>query len=490
MNSSAMHRILATGALLFLVLPNALFLLGWIHAWLAIPLVAWLLVAAFLVRNKLTFSHAPWKRSDFVCMLGLLIGCAFMTESLAFTGHTLQGADFAVRNAIYDTLVREDWPLHNGRGDHFTYYLGYWLPAAAIAKLCPCIDRNVILWWWTYGGFALMTGLFYVRFRRKTPLLLGVMFLTAPLFEWVDAPFLLEEIAAVIPMAQPLADAFSPLGQWIEGFRYDPLWRQLAVFCFNNGIPAGVLFAFLMSIRARPLAMLFASAQIVSTSFFSALAILPLLAQWLWRQRGSLAPTLLTRYAASILAPALMLVACVGMYLAGSNGASFHFLWQHSPDYRECEMEAGYRWLRYLVNLTLLAMPMIFFLRRRYKRTAFYQCSVLLAVFLPLLWVGYDNNELLLKGSVVLLLMLATLYALRFLSCNSRAVRAAMLLFFLLGSIHFLWDFVLRYAHYYTWNPQKMEKNINTRWQGHLEHPESKSYTRFSGTPLYPFLFK
>ena len=74
------------------------------------------------------------------------------------TGITSQHADFVVRNPIYETLIRCDWPLAEADGRHFIYYLAFWLPPALICKCFSWSDVfivNYVLTAWIELGLAL-----------------------------------------------------------------------------------------------------------------------------------------------------------------------------------------------------------------------------------------------------------------------------------------------------------------------------------------------
>lgn len=100
------------------------------------------------------------------------------------TGITSQHADFVVRNPIYETLIRCDWPLVDAGGRPFIYYLAFWLPPALACKCFSCSDIfiiNYVLTAWTGLGLALTLTVLWSRFRTATLLFLLLLIFQGPL---------------------------------------------------------------------------------------------------------------------------------------------------------------------------------------------------------------------------------------------------------------------------------------------------------------------
>lgn len=320
---------------------------------------------------------------------------------------------------------------------------------------------------------------------------MALIFVIAPLYEWVEAPFLFAELEERVPWTQPVYDLFEPLMKYLAGMRYDNLWRQLAYCTFNNALPVATAFALLLAACPKPAATLHYSALIVSSSPLSALALMPYLGLRLLPQlkRGR---DWLRMFTSSGAVPAgILLLFCVAIYFSSTHDASqTRFLWQDSSLYKGLETDGAYRMGRYAIMLFLTAVPAIFFLYRRFHRLAAFRSSLFLMVFLPLIWVGYENNELLFKGSMPLFLCLSILYMLSFCHCRKRWVRTVFLLFFAASSMHFVVDVTLRFGHYYSWDPAMRERNIRNDWEGHLNHPGHMYYSRFIGKPSCPVILK
>lgn len=93
------RSILLACTLLYLLLPNVLFLAGWVQTWIAIPLsllLAWMCL--------LLWKNAPQRRMQRTTVGGwciILLVPALMTWCIGFDGSFPQTLDFVVRNAVY-----------------------------------------------------------------------------------------------------------------------------------------------------------------------------------------------------------------------------------------------------------------------------------------------------------------------------------------------------------------------------------------------------
>lgn len=472
-----LSRALSIGAILYLLLPNVLFLMGWVEPWTAIPLIALLTVALIVLLKKAPAPSIQFEKKDLLFVLLLLFGCLFAVESLGINGHAQQSGDFVVRNAIYDSLVRESWPLHSERGEYFVYYHAYWLPPALLAKWLGESFSTIFLWGWTVLGFVLGFSLLYLRFKRCTLLLMGILFLTGPLNTWGELPYILTELSEKCNFITPLAqESYKYLGGLNQGFAYVSFWNQIAFNSFNNALPFFVFIAWFLACRPRPILTLSAASLSVVTSPLTALVTLPYLAICKWRQRRELLSKRVF-----LITPFVLLLLVVGLYYSGGSSSTVAFLWNNLPEVSGKLADASARFSRHLLLMHLMIIPTFFLLRKRFKRTAAYRYSIILIATLPLIWIGRWNNELLIKGSTLLFFLLGVMYTL-LIRYEKGLRRYVAILFLSLTTIMFFWDMAARFVHFYSWNPQQMEKNIRSSWNGHLNHPAHPWYKNFWGS--------
>lgn len=116
----------------YLLIPLAIFLCGWVIAWVGIPLTILLGVAPFMLSKGINSASPPIPRK------GLLIAVAVIFIWILLSGiggYLWQNRwDHLFRNALFLDLVNRNWPVSSGP-DIISYYFGFWLPSALIAKL-------------------------------------------------------------------------------------------------------------------------------------------------------------------------------------------------------------------------------------------------------------------------------------------------------------------------------------------------------------------
>ena len=137
-------RLAASCAVTYMALPTLLFLLGWVRPLFSIPAAAAVAAASVLLSATIPAPTLHLTRRQLAIYL-----CAFALSLLwllagGMTGITSQHADFVVRNPIYETLIRCDWPLVDAGDSHFIYYLAFWLPPALACKCFSCSDIFII----------------------------------------------------------------------------------------------------------------------------------------------------------------------------------------------------------------------------------------------------------------------------------------------------------------------------------------------------------
>ena len=177
-------RLAASCAVAYMALPTLLFLLGWVRPLFSIPAAAAVAAASVLLSATIPAPTLHLTRRQLAIYL-----CAFALSLLwllagGMTGITSQHADFVVRNPIYETLIRCDWPLVDAGDSHFIYYLAFWLPPALACKCFSCSDIfiiNYVLTAWTGLGLALTLTVLWSRFRSATLLFLLLLIFQGPL---------------------------------------------------------------------------------------------------------------------------------------------------------------------------------------------------------------------------------------------------------------------------------------------------------------------
>lgn len=456
-------------ALLYLLCPAVLFLFGWVE-----PFAAWPLAIALAVGAVVAVRAVPWVElevqwRDLLGWVATLVGCLVVFELLAgFFGQALQPGDFLVRNALYETLIRCDWPLHSARGEYLVYYHCFWLPPALVAKSWGhIINPWLLLYAWCFLGVALSFSLFFFKLKGRVFGLFLLLCFMGCVTDWGLLAFTnllmtpdMSDVAGVLQLIFP-----------VDCVRYVP-WHVQITWTYNHGIPLGVLMALLLSgclpLRHRP----YAAALALPASPLGGFAVLLLLVLQLIGGRN---------WRGTLKCPSLWLavpfVVVVGLYFSMGDEAKTSTIFPLLGD------RVVLQSLLLCVLGTLL--PACFFLWP-YRRTTCFITAFILCLLLPCVIIGAPMadrplgvryNEWLFKGSQPLLLCLAWLYLLRFRHAT-RALRVAMILYVCASSAMILWHGYAGIAHY-TFDPLRMHENIRNGWNGHLDHPEDEIYRNF-----------
>lgn len=453
-------RAVSAASLLYLLLPCLLFLAGWVQAWVAWPVGLGLVAAVLWVARQcpaqpLRCSTAGALRVTLLLLLGTL-----WVLTTGPWGLVEQSGDATVRNAIYAALVQNPWPL-TVEGKPFVYYLGFWLPPALAAKLGAPAEAALALWMLAGVWLALLAVACGQGTRRALVFLL-VLLLLGDMLNWANRVY------------YRLFDG--QLQEW--ALFLDPHFTPSCVQLrntFNHYLAPLVLLGMLAG-RLLPARFgLLGVALVGICSPLAAVALLPLVLLRGGRRLLNL-PTV----------AGLLYVALPLLYLAGGAGGQMALM---RPE-GSCSLAAlgtGQLWLRYAVQLLLVAGPALLFLWR-WRHTAWFATAMLLGGTMPLLWVGLWNNEFIYKGAAVLWFCLAWLYAAAW--CHAKSRRKALLAVFIFLSASDAYGQLMGALKSASMRPEIMRQNIRCEWQGQLHHPHDPRAAQFHGTPFAPKLFK
>ena len=479
-----MRRVLNAATLLYLLVPNLLFLAGWVQ-----PVVAWVVgilllgAGAMVWRQSPVEEERPWRAADVAGLVLLALLCWGWVESIGLNGHVIQHHDFIVRNAIYDTLVRENWPIAGAGGSYFSYYLAFWLVPAGLSKVMPGVDAGCWLYAWAYVGVLLAALQLYVRWRWRAVVFVVLLALVGDVSIWYRH--------YAIPLAAKCCGVESPCTRWLVehevwfSFPYTDSWTHLRNM-FNHIIPTWVLLSLLLARALNPRHELWAAALVVLCSPLAALGTLPWLA---WR----ILPQL-QRQGWGVLLNAPTLVACLylllpGLYLA-SNAGSLLFLSPCGIAHTSYASIGGAGWLVvYAVAAASVLLPAWWLLPRGYRRTGLFHSCCVLALLFPLLWVGTQHNELAMKASGVMWFGLVWLYTQAIWHTGCRHV-GRWVVFLLLSAPMAGVCIVGVCLKSWSCDPSAVQTHIRGEWQGHLNHPQDPLYRSFRSQQPTTLLFR
>ena len=157
-------RWLVGGTLAYLLAPLGIFLATWVR-WEVGLVSAALLALAGRWLLTLTADGPPLTRP---AVVGVGVFAVTLTWLSGAGDLGYQAGDWWKHNAVFSDLVAEPWPVVYDAGGAvgLDYYLGHYLPAAAVGKLAGFWLGNMAMVLWTAAGLALVGAWMVVLVRR------------------------------------------------------------------------------------------------------------------------------------------------------------------------------------------------------------------------------------------------------------------------------------------------------------------------------------
>ena len=227
-----------------MVLPLFCYLAGFLRWYYAIASCAALLFALWKILKRKDDPDTPEGNQFRIPLKTIII--VFMFSMLwsylgGMNGHYYQSSDWDCRNAVFFDLIRFDWPIIYPRnGSALVYYIGHWLPPAAIAKLFQTITGSaetareigrMLLWIWSSVGLTIIILMIFrvVRAQTRKKQVFAVFLFVC--FSGLDI------LGALI--RNTTGDVFAPdhlhLEWWMRGFQYTSITACL-FWVFNQAI--------------------------------------------------------------------------------------------------------------------------------------------------------------------------------------------------------------------------------------------------------------
>ncbi len=148
-------------SILYLVVPILFFFLGWLKLGIGIILSLLLLLSSYIFLKKVKglLDNAEVIQVNKECWISLVILLLFLlsTGNTGFVGSW--GVDIPWRNAIYQDLIHQSWPVkYDYSNSMLCYYMVFWLVPAEISSILHLDDfgSNVVLFLWMYIGLILI----------------------------------------------------------------------------------------------------------------------------------------------------------------------------------------------------------------------------------------------------------------------------------------------------------------------------------------------
>ena len=149
------------GSIIYLIVPILFFFMGWLKLEIGLLLSFLLLTASYLFLKKV--KGIVNNENEINLSKEYIISFLILFLFLLSTGNTgfiaCWGTDIPWRNAIYQDLVRQPWPvIYEYSQSMLCYYMVFWLVPAEITSLLHLNEfgGNVVLFLWMYAGLLLI----------------------------------------------------------------------------------------------------------------------------------------------------------------------------------------------------------------------------------------------------------------------------------------------------------------------------------------------
>ncbi len=415
---------------LYIILPVLIFLGGFCNIPTALLAIALIALSSWNVFKNAPRVWCPANRQEWLTVvLGALL-CVLWVYSSGIGVKMFQNPDHGARNAIFELLVTQPWPVLVNQGQAMlTYYIGFWLPAAVLGKLfhSVALGYNVQLLWATLGAFLSVYYLLALVPKKNG---------------WVPLVFIffsgLDIVGSILFFGQHPFNPFhwlEHLEWWIPGFQLSAFTTQL-YWVFNQAIPAWVLTLLLLQERNnKSVVFLYACGFICAT--LPTLGLLPVL---IWKcvqngtqdtnlvfQRASVRSAFKNSLTVANLAGAAVVTVISYAYLSGNisggqvggmvpAGQTF---WVLGPFCLFFMLEVGF----YLLCVAHL----------QYKNPLFYICLGSLLVY-PFIRVG-GAPDFCMRATIPALLLLCLFVLQSLQQEKSRLLRLLLMSLLLIGAI-------------------------------------------------------
>lgn len=239
-------------SIVYISIPLLVFLMTWLKSYIAIissALLIYAIYCGYFKNNKIYLKNLLNSKSILIIVLLIsFLWCYFA----GIGGFWYQSNDHHWRNAIFRDLINYSWPVYYKTVDvAMSYYIGFWLPAAIITKICSFIFSHIssypqhfsffignelLFFYSALGLFLIFMNLLFAVKARKT----GKVLLAVSIFIFFSG---MDIVGALWPIFYEDTYSFSHLHlEWWSLYVGQYSSNTTVLFwVFNQGIPAWLL---------------------------------------------------------------------------------------------------------------------------------------------------------------------------------------------------------------------------------------------------------
>lgn len=461
-----MTRRLFAASLLYLALPCAIFLAGWLKWPVALCCIGILGLALFFCLRdpgapavqasgqspsaENSFGPHETRRVSRANVVAALLTAFVLAAISGVGGYGHQdNPDWLKHNAILADLVERPWPVIyevEGQPRPLVYYLGFYLPAAGLGKVAGWPWANQALFLWAWLGLTLALLWFLTLLQRTGP---GA-YLLFMIFSGLDVIGRAIVLAIDPELVKPFVRAFAHIEHWAFGWQYSS--NATLLFWVPNQAIAGwiatgmLVFTILNPSQTSRRWQLLVVGLTALWSPFVAAGLIPFLLADFVLQHGSLVQRV-QRYVSLPNLAGLLVMIAAGLFYASqgqglppSLGAPAGFSLSFTPNLIKRTGSGALAWLVllafWLLEFGLYSLLIAIANRRRWDAPArgLFIAMVVCLLFFPLLRVG-TFIDFVMRASIPALFVLALFLGWTLFSrATARGLRIALVALLLIGA--------------------------------------------------------
>lgn len=374
---SVLHRI----AIAYLMLPVAVWLLGWFEWWVGVPLTVLLTAGLWEAMS------GSWRIRLTPVVAGILLVTTVLVLLSKASGLYSYGYGWVVHRGILLDLGRGSWPTYltdylNDTPPLLRYYLGWFMVPGLAGKWFGAAALNWAVPLWTWIGVSLI----FLMFIRRLTTVRSALVAAAILFFFsgmdIAGKLLISWVADALRLIS-LVDLGDFIDNW-ESIRLDYITLS---FLFQGNphhyILGGLASLLLVQLRDHPRFLAVSGIVLTACLFWSTLiclfGLVPLVVALIVRK--SLRPFL--KWPNLVVAPPLAVL--LSLYLTSGERQAFRWLWQISTYDNWLHLIADVARL-YLIEFSVLAF-LLYRTDRQILREPLFIASLMVLVFTP--WVTF-----------------------------------------------------------------------------------------------------
>ncbi|MDR2733144.1 MAG: hypothetical protein LBC99_00705 [Spirochaetota bacterium] len=222
--------------LAYLFLPFLIFLAGWVKPVISIPMFAVLLYILFRMQKSFPDFWMPeLHKRNLLKLIAIFCLILFWVYISGIGASVAQNTDHLHRNAVFQSLVEEDWPVIYSSNEHYhkpvalVYYFGFWLPSAVVGKLFGISAGSIAQMLWAAMGIFIFYCFFLAIFVRKIVFWPLIIFIFFSGLDILGIRLLGRDTSTV--------GSTEHLEWWASPFQYSSITTQI-FWVFNQALPA------------------------------------------------------------------------------------------------------------------------------------------------------------------------------------------------------------------------------------------------------------